>query len=786
MNRFLMTCLAAALACAASAAPTSRRSSSASSSRGGGSGSGTSHVPAEFRARPAHSQTASAFGPKRLKPVFTGEFVVDVIFITFPDCQDVNIAQAVKDLSRVRGSTIADYYKEYSQGITWPVLRAFARPYLAPHPLGYYCRHNAFSNRIGFGGDGGARAGQLRAEALAASKHFGYLEGSPSGPASVTCYVYCKSLDEGRVERLLRPKYPKKPDGTDEIGMYKPPIPWRDPLWPNSIPQVFYPGDGGTMVHELGHVLGAPDFYHATEKYDGLPGSPSLPWAWGPTGPAYCRYIYQGFLPATSYPMITKSGTYTIAPRAANPVGEKAVGCFVPSAHPNYLFYLEYVKGEKAPIGSPNHEGLLIHVINVTFSSPMMGPPDLCYTYRPNDPYFRALSGNAGAAFFQEGSRFDRESNPAARLPNLMDAGIEVKNIRFSAEGATFDLEIEKTKHSPRELSTSLLPKIALGEVDELLPTSFRARCDVLYRGEPLLTEYGFCYDTASHPTLSRGRFPLYHRDRFDGRILGLTPGKSYYVRAYAKNANGVTYSAEEKKITLPALEVPNEVAPLLTDHIRGNFYYNRWYFQIKHDVHDTANPLLAFMSLAAYYRALPGYTRGKPPFDMTRIHFNPSESRPDFRLAETGALQSRMTRFAEVAGLRRREFGREWEKTFIAALGFRKPPKDMIIPVTEESVTAFSRRIRESITLGQPVMLIRENQIVPPDTNAYYPLDIVLIDGFSDDATFHMSFPTGSDRGLRKDGYYKLNEVFDYVVMAKLIFYSPVTFQTSFAHPVR
>ena len=781
MNRLLITLAVAGLVLAAVSAPSSsrRRSSSSrstSTSSSGKSAGGSSSVPQEFRVHPAGKGTASAFAPKRTTPVFTGEFIVDLILITFPDCQDVDAAQAVKDLARVRGSDIASYYKEYSQGITWPKLRVFARPYVAPMPLGYYCQHDHFSNRIGFHGDGGARAARLRADALAASKHAAYLPDSPSGKAAVTCYVYCNTLDHGRVERLLRKSYPKKPDGTDEIGMYKPPIPWRDPLWPNSIPQIFYPGDGGTLVHELGHVLGAPDYYHATEKYDGMPGGPSLPWSWGPTGPAYCRYIYQGFLPATAYPMHTQSGTYTISPRSTNPAGTKALGCFVPSAHPNYLFYLEYVKGEKAPIGHSGQHGLLIHVINVTFSSPMMGPPDLCYTYRPDDPWFRALKSNVDSAFFTEGSTFDEKSNPAARLPNLMPAGIAVKNIRFTEEGATFDLTVDKTKHTVRELETSLLPKIALEEIDELLPTSFRAHCDVRYRGEPLLTEYGFCYDTAPHPTVTRGRFPLYHRDRYDGRILGLTPGKTYYVRAYAKSERGVNYSEEEKKVTLPGMTLPEQVAPLLTDHIRGNFYYNRWYFGDRGDVHNTSNQLLTFMSLAAYYRALPGYTgRGKPPFDMTRIHFHPSLSRPPFRLAETGLLQSRMERFVEAAGLRKREFPKQWDKLFASALGLRKLPQDMVVPVSQETITAFSRRIRESIALGEPVMLIRENQIVPPDTNTYYPLDTVLIDGYTDESTFHMSFPQGKDRGHRRDGDYKLDEVMDYVVAAKLVFYSPL-----------
>ena len=84
--------------------------------------------------------------------------------------------------------------------------------------------------------------------------------------------------------------------------------------------------------------MGAPDFYHAPERYDGIPGTPCLSWAYGPTGPGYCRYIYNAYLPRTNYPTYTKSGTYTLAPRKTNPAGNAAVGCFIPSPHPHYVY----------------------------------------------------------------------------------------------------------------------------------------------------------------------------------------------------------------------------------------------------------------------------------------------------------------------------------------------------------------------------------------------------------------------------------------------------------------
>ena len=119
---------------------------------------------AEFRNGTITKTTAATFKPERTTPVQTGEFQVDLVVITFPDCVQPESVEAVKSsLNSLGGSsTIADYYKDYSQGITWPVLDAYPSVYMAPHPFGYYCRWNTFGNLIGYTGDGGERARKLR------------------------------------------------------------------------------------------------------------------------------------------------------------------------------------------------------------------------------------------------------------------------------------------------------------------------------------------------------------------------------------------------------------------------------------------------------------------------------------------------------------------------------------------------------------------------------------------------------------------------------------------------
>lgn len=749
-------------------------------------------VAPEFQATGTQRVSTQNFGPHRQKPVFEGEFPVSLVCITFPDCvTPESTEEVVKSLSSIRGSTIDVYYKEYSQGITWPTLSARGPFYEAPQPYGYYCRWNQFGNQIGWGndGEGSERADKLRKDALEAVARRG---GSHVNAKAVVCYVYCNAVDKQKAEKLLRPKFPKPPEGTpDWVAGYNPPLPWRDPLWPNSIPQVTYPADGGAIVHELGHVLGAPDFYHATEKYDGLPGTPCLSWAYGPTGMAYCRAIYQAFVPIAAYPTLTKPGTYKLAPRAtqlgsASPRdGEKnakgapppALGCFIPSIHPNYLFCVEFVQDEKPPVGTPGAEGLLIHVINVTFSSPMQGPPDLCYTYRPGDPMFRAEGNASDSAYFHDGDKFTMETDPKALLPNQLPAGLEITDIKIGKGEASFSLKFTDAKFTPKELADSLLPKVALTKVSEPLPTSFRVYGDMIYRGEPLNTEYGFCYGTAPKPTILQKAFPLYHRDRFDARLLDLRPGTTYYVRAYAKNANGVTYSERGGTVTTPKAEDVKSVPPLLTDHITGNFFINRWYFGVSDDVFNTANPLQGLMALAAYYRAMPGEKdRSRDAIDLARIHMNPSESRPDFRLKDVEALRHRMESLSRAAHLfHAKTFDKQWERAFVEALKIKQPKKCIFEVKDSGALEKYAAQIKEWLVASRPVMVIRENVVIPPETGYVYPLDMVLIDGFDTDGNFHMVFPCGRDRGTKRGaGFYPLADAVEYTTTARLVFYSP------------
>ena len=735
--------------------------------------------------------TAATFGPKRTKPVFTGEFQVNLVVIAFPDCdRPTDVEEIRESLSRAHGATLKEYFETYSQGVTWPSLAVYPAVYTAPHPYGHYCRYDTFANLIGFkgGAEGTARAQQLRADALA----FAQKNAKGLKKGDVTCYVYCNQLNDAVREEVLRPLYPPKPDdpgALDKLTLYRPPLPWADPLWPNSIVQVTYPADGATLIHELGHVLGAPDFYHASEEHDGVAGAPALPWAYGPTGPAYCRYIYQAFVPAQTYPTYAADGEYTLDARSAtidrtDPAAPLPVlGCFIPSSHPHYVFQLEYACDERPPVGVAGAQGLIVNVINVTMANPTMGPPDLCYTYRRGDEFLKGESADADV-FLRAGDTFTMTSDPAARIPPLIPGGIEITDIRETDGRCTFRLTFTKEKRTAKELKDALLPRIRLTEVEEALPTSVRARCEMMYRGEPLVEEYGFVWDVAKNPTVRKNRLPLYHRDRWDARILGLKPGTKYYVRAYARNANGLTYSKREIEVTTP--KAVDAVPPLLTDRILDNFYVKRWYFTTDADGYfNSANPVLTLMSLGVYYGVTPGVA-AKPGakaagFDVRQVHTDPGDSRPKFRLAAFEEYFGAMKKFAEASGLRAHTFGgrtADWAKTCARAL--KIPPKEekgaFVEVKTAAALQAQAGAIKRWLDQSRPVLLVRENDFMPGVTDRIYPLDIAIIDGYDADGTWHVTFPEGGDRGSKSvtSGPCRAETLMVSVKNAVLLFYHP------------
>lgn len=68
----------------------------------------------------------------------------------------------------------------------------------------------------------------------------------------------------------------------------------------------------------------------------------------------------------------------------------------------------------------------------------------------------------------------------------------------------------------------------------------------VLDDGGSSITERGFVYSTTSNPEWGKsGVQATGVGSSFEGRVIGLSEGNTWYMRAYAKNAAGYGYSSQ-------------------------------------------------------------------------------------------------------------------------------------------------------------------------------------------------------------------------------------------------
>lgn len=197
----------------------------------------------------------------------------------------------------------------------------------------------------------------------------------------------------------------------------------------------FAGGSTGVLCHEMGHSLGAPDFYHYY-----TPGTPVGPWclmASSANTPqnmlAHVKQKYMGWIPPMTE--ITTPGTYTL-----NPLGTNSTNNCYKIASPysaTEYFTVEYRKNTSTFESALPGSGLIVSRINPAYAGNDSGPPDEVYIYRPDGTV--SVNGLINEANFstEEGRTIITDgTNPSSFLTDGSPGGLYISDIGSSA-GAT-------------------------------------------------------------------------------------------------------------------------------------------------------------------------------------------------------------------------------------------------------------------------------------------------------------------------------------------------------------
>lgn len=103
-------------------------------------------------------------------------------------------------------------------------------------------------------------------------------------------------------------------------------------------------------------------------------------------------------------------------------------------------------------------------------------------------------------------------------------------------------------------------PVLNMIDVLNITKTTADFSGEVLSAGDPAYTERGFVYSSTSMPTLETTKAKITSsmnsNSQYSSSVTGLKEGDTYYVRAYAINSVGVSYSSNEVKFSTIAQSV--------------------------------------------------------------------------------------------------------------------------------------------------------------------------------------------------------------------------------------
>ncbi len=186
------------------------------------------------------------------------------------------------------------------------------------------------------------------------------------------------------------------------------------------------------------------------------------------------------------------------------------------------------------------------NVNTLSFKIVNRGYGDLAWEIEQNCPWIQEVKPKSGTLEFEKTGTIvvviDRD---------LLTAGENKTVLVMKSTNGSSQVEVKAVGEERR------LPVLNVLDATDVAATTAKLNAAVLDAGAPKYTKLGFVYDTLPEPSLERAMrklsVALLSATQFDYSLDNLTLGKTYYVRAYAKNANGMVYSSNEISFTTQA-----------------------------------------------------------------------------------------------------------------------------------------------------------------------------------------------------------------------------------------
>ncbi len=177
------------------------------------------------------------------------------------------------------------------------------------------------------------------------------------------------------------------------------------------------------------------------------------------------------------------------------------------------------------------------------------------------------ITNDGGSSVTERGVCWSTSQNPTiadSKSTNGTGSGIFTSAITGLVPGATFYVRAYATNsigtaygNQVTAVSTAVLPVMTTTAVSALTSTTAISGGNITNNGGATVTARGVCWGTAQNPTTSNSKTTDGNGSGiFTSAITALTPGMTYYIRAYATNSIGTVYGNEVTAIAVAVLPV--------------------------------------------------------------------------------------------------------------------------------------------------------------------------------------------------------------------------------------